>query len=1188
MADVYSLDVPAIRVQDHERDEGVHLKTGAATFPKTSSQESLGEGSMKEHRAAKRVASFDISKEDSDVHVEPFQIHFSSPLASKSAPDLSHIGEPDQADGDIRNSLGAGLEDVTDGLITEAKKQKTYSDVVVPEETSPLSLPSVPLVGSEDEELSTLETTGEKSPVSEGRFSPVMRREKQRYNRRGHQKSFSVSGANVFVEDEEDGVAQEKLEEEVSRSIVEPPVNTAEIERSRGSSLISSSSKQESSLSDGGEYDLEDERLLATGEAIKTRSEVSFHTDTEVFLGGRPMERQTSVSLSALNSHSEEGSRTVVVSQSDVTSRHMPSQLSAVVITNIDEYCASGEDEDEGESSRSLSLLQTQQGAEEHSSSMSNSSVNSEAAAVIRELLHLSSGQTGSPSSADKRISVGSDVFAEDIALSDIELKVESLNSSLSIEGAFEEKLQVGNGSIPQHHLDETVGDHHDSSSTRRETPPAKPPMVISPLSSSQNLDDAAHSTISKLRFLTTGTSTPIFKEEAEPGGHWSDSSRALAHGASPEGASPEGSKTSPRLTRQTGSFNVRRTPANRVARSATTVSEGNNNHRKYRCDPALTVSEVSSLDFPMSTTGPISPRKSDVGPHPTSPLVTSPRSHTSMTPGYLEHSSPTSLLVYDKEGEEHRPESAEVVPVLRRDSALVTSSSPKERKSLSRSADNLLSSDLLKSEPENSRGDKPTEDSKKDDKDSSIKLLRFRQFEDEGMFLPEEAKGAAPATEEAKGHEKPTKKGLTRLLSRRDSKKDRRPERVPKKSDSTSSLDSVAQTGPEDSQHKYHVVKEKSAKSRPSAQEIEFIPPTGKSRASTLVGGSMNDLSLTGGSSPSSHHRRLNSKFDTVEEREESASPNRAVSPLSKVDTLSLGGDRSESSSLSVSFEEPPELVEESLAYLNQTMNRRIKKYSNKHERARQGTIFDWIRTEQHFYLSLILLKTVFRDRLRVQLNLSEEVLQQLFPFLDGLIEVSKSFSQKLLKRQKESQLEDISDILLERFSGHGGDEMLRVYSGFVCREPAALELYRDFERKRGKFMRVINVLYQNKHCERKKLPDFYLLMAQRVSKYVEMMKKLIKESEALKLPHVPRLRESSVALDKLVMSVDLAVKDYNNHKELEEIQNRLEVQIPKSLMKTWDRKGLKNLDLLAQNRKLLKRGEAIWQGHGKQLGEI
>lgn len=1225
LSDAHPILVPAICVEDQEKNEGVCLKMGVATLPKTSSQESVesfgGKGSLEKLAMEGAMGGFDaslaLSEEESEDKEEPFQIHYNSPLASKSAPDLSQLGESDQEDC-IDQDPGAAPEDITAILVPGMRKQKSYSIVnpPEPEELRHPHLQSLACTVSEDEEVpncdrgtDTSETTIElatETPTQsvstiEEPPSSVTVSVKLPRHRRGHHKSFSVSGAKIFIEDIEEDAVQEVAEEKKVRRTAGLHATAGEGERSRGSSFLSSSSKQESSLSDAGEYELEEESFLTANEDFKSHSEVSLHSTSGVLLGGRPLERETSASLGTLNSHSEEESHTPGDDQSDVTSQRIHHHLSAVVVTNIDEYCASGEDEDEGEGSRSPSVphfkptpgakqsgaaesydeIVAGMGLEGHLSSMSSGSVNSEAAAIIQDLLHLSTGQTGSPSTADKRVSIGSDVFTDDIALSDIELKLESLNSSFSAEGPPEEKLQVSNGSVPQHHSAQSAGNHHDIFPIICQgSLPLKPPTVSSPAPSSQCSGEAAHSTISKLRLLTTGLSTPTFRGEGRidgSSGHWSDDSDTPAVGESTE---RRGLKNSPKLPRQTASFNIHRSPPGRVVRSCTSVSEASCNHKLYRREPTPPIPDTSNLNFSTSADAQISPMKTEFIPHPPSPLVsiTSPQSPAPLR-RCSPHDSSASPVLNDREVEDPSSESYDLT-ALKRGSALP---SPKDKKNLSRSVDNLLAEEPTKNRQESPGRNKPSEDGKKDEKDSSVKLLRFRQFDEDYDVLLAKDKVAVVVMEETKSQDKPTKKGLTRLLSRKDSKREKRPERLPKKSDSSSSLESMAQAGVEDLQRKYQVMKEKSFRLRPSAQEIEFVPPVSKNRSATL--GFIGEFQFP--SSPSSQQRCLSSKFEVVEEREESASPTRAVSPSSKLETQSLAGDKSDTSNLSVSFEEPPELVEESLAYLNQTMNRRIKKYSNKHERARQGTIFDWIRTEQHFYLSLLTLKTVFRDRLKVQLNLSEEILHHLFPLLDELIDISKDFSQKLLKRQRESQLEDISDILLERFAGQGGEEMLRVYSGFVCREPAALELYRDFERKRTKFMRVINVLYQNKHCERKKLPDFYLLMAQRVSKYVEMMKKLVKESEALKLSNVPRLKESSAALAQLVMSVDLAVEDYNNQKELEEIQSRLEIQIPKSLMKTWDRKGLKSLDLVAQNRKLLKRGEAIWQGHSKQLGE-
>ena len=232
--------------------------------------------------------------------------------------------------------------------------------------------------------------------------------------------------------------------------------------------------------------------------------------------------------------------------------------------------------------------------------------------------------------------------------------------------------------------------------------------------------------------------------------------------------------------------------------------------------------------------------------------------------------------------------------------------------------------------------------------------------------------------------------------------------------------------------------------------------------------------------------------------------------------------------------------------------------------------------------------MKLVFRDKLKTEF--SEEIIDNLFPYLDQLMDISREFSDRLFNRQQNSTnvIGDISDILFDQFTEEKGREVFTVYSGFVCLQPAAVEYYKELLRKKPRFVRLINGLYSNKHCERRKLPDFYLLITQRVAKYVEIMKRIVKETEVLGLDHIPRLKHSSKALIGIVEAVDIAVFDYTTRKELEDIQSRLEISVSSHTRKgSWSRKELKRLDLLAQDRTLLKKGEAVWQGHGKQLSE-
>ena len=421
--------------------------------------------------------------------------------------------------------------------------------------------------------------------------------------------------------------------------------------------------------------------------------------------------------------------------------------------------------------------------------------------------------------------------------------------------------------------------------------------------------------------------------------------------------------------------------------------------------------------------------------------------------------------------------------------------------------------------------------------------------------------------------------KGISKLF-RRDSKKDKRT----KKTDSISSLDSFSgnhddkgwASGRDKTKNVPPIYQ--SMQSQPSSRTP---PPSARKPRSRTIHGDMNLMV---------EYDETKSKDENKKDQEDSLSP-QPQSP-SEVTILSNESDIIDDSAL-LSFTDHEQTLlataEESDTSWYRTIDRRLRRSINKHEKGRQGAIFDWIRTERHIYRSVLILK-LFRDKMKSELNMADDVLDQLFPGLYQLLEVSKDFSTKLEKRQRQSSMmvEDISDILLERFTGDLGEQMREAYTCFVCRQSEALEIFRDHERRRQKFTRLMNGLYQHKICERRKLADFFLLITQRVSKYVEMMKKLLKETEILKLDHLERLKRSSQALEVLVQSVDKGVEDYENRKTLEGIQTKLEVHIPRNLKHFSKLKNLKMLDFTAQNRHLLKTGEGHWLGGGKSIGEL
>ena len=288
----------------------------------------------------------------------------------------------------------------------------------------------------------------------------------------------------------------------------------------------------------------------------------------------------------------------------------------------------------------------------------------------------------------------------------------------------------------------------------------------------------------------------------------------------------------------------------------------------------------------------------------------------------------------------------------------------------------------------------------------------------------------------------------------------------------------------------------------------------------------------------------------------------------------------------LSASF---PELeIKEEQAW-DRTVDRRVYKKMNKNERERQAIIYELVQTERHHFRALHVLKLVFKEN--IAKYVPEETLELMFPELDSLIEISSGFLKQLEERKgndgSNMVVQDISDILLEQFSGSNREKMLAAFGGFCSCHLIASEVYKEHLKKKH-FNRLVQALYRLKECQRLHLPDYYLRVSQRLAKMVQLLQRLVKKTEALKLDHAERLRCSERELETLVTAVDQAVEDKKNQLELKAIQDRLEVSFPRSA-KNFPVQEMKALNLMAQDRRLMKRGEAMLiHGHGKQLRKI
>ena len=284
---------------------------------------------------------------------------------------------------------------------------------------------------------------------------------------------------------------------------------------------------------------------------------------------------------------------------------------------------------------------------------------------------------------------------------------------------------------------------------------------------------------------------------------------------------------------------------------------------------------------------------------------------------------------------------------------------------------------------------------------------------------------------------------------------------------------------------------------------------------------------------------------------------------------------------------ESHPELEIKEDRNWERTMDRRVLRKMNKHERDRQNIIHELIQTEHHHYRSLHVLKLVFKEQMTSYV--SEDALEVMFPELDNLIEISKSFLDRLEERSKEGAsgiIHDISDILLEEFTGSRRERVLNTFGEFCTYHLIAAEMYKEHLKKK-QFGRLVQQLYRVKECQRLYLPDYYTSVSQRLTKMVQFLARLVKKTDLLKLDHTDRLRRCQEELVTLVAAVDKHVDDRKNHLELQAIQDKLDINLPRSSAKDYSlRLAMKDLNLTAQSRRLIKRGDAqLIHGHGKQL---
>ncbi|XP_020784826.2 rho guanine nucleotide exchange factor 18a [Boleophthalmus pectinirostris] len=254
-----------------------------------------------------------------------------------------------------------------------------------------------------------------------------------------------------------------------------------------------------------------------------------------------------------------------------------------------------------------------------------------------------------------------------------------------------------------------------------------------------------------------------------------------------------------------------------------------------------------------------------------------------------------------------------------------------------------------------------------------------------------------------------------------------------------------------------------------------------------------------------------------------------------------------------------------------------------------RQEVIYELMHTEMHHVRTLKVLLYVYMYELRQSGMVDEQRLERLFPAIDALLSHHQHFLDALKRRQRQSQepegsnnyqITQLGDILITQFSGSVGEGMKECYSVFCGHQSEANKFYKELLQNSKKFQNLIRKIGQLPLVKRLGIPECFLLVTQRITKYPVLIERIIKNTEENTDEYKSLVHGLSLIKDT-IEQVNTLVKEYEQVQRLREIYGRLE---PKSLGRVSEERVFKREDLLLNNRTLLHEGSVVWKTPGRQ----
>ncbi|XDV32016.1 hypothetical protein PO909_002920 [Leuciscus waleckii] len=215
-----------------------------------------------------------------------------------------------------------------------------------------------------------------------------------------------------------------------------------------------------------------------------------------------------------------------------------------------------------------------------------------------------------------------------------------------------------------------------------------------------------------------------------------------------------------------------------------------------------------------------------------------------------------------------------------------------------------------------------------------------------------------------------------------------------------------------------------------------------------------------------------------------------------------------------------------------------------------RQEIIYELMQTEFHHVQTLSVMADVLRPGMLEEVQLEQDTIGQIFPRVDELLVLHRNFLIDMETRQRVSIhpgkhknyiILQIGDILRQKFSGPSASQMIELYGHFCSRHPEALKVYKQQLQSNRKLQLFLRQLSTNSVVKRREIPEFLLLVTQRITKYPVLVERLLQHTDDGSAERY----DIAVALEglrRVIEEVERHVGDYENALKLQDIISRLD----------------------------------------------